>query len=297
MLATAARVLQRRGQLWRTNFTISGRLGGRPLRVPLRCGTGWEHLRMEEVWLFRAIAKLLRDRAGTFIDIGVNVGQTLIKVKAVDRSRHYVGFEPNPNCLQYLQHLVALNQFVDTTVIPIAVSNRAGVLKLFLKSDVDSMATIVDGFFFKPEQYTRSVVVPVFVGDDVLESLGVGTVAIVKIDVEGGELDVMQGLERTLRRSNPFVFCEVLPVVDEHIKPGRFRATRQAALRDLLADLEYAIFRINVDDTVEALEDFGGVHSDMTLSNYIFVPQPEVPRFARMFSMAPRITDPEWHDA
>lgn len=287
LLAAAARTLERRGQLWRANFTVSGRLGGRPLRVPLQFGAGWEHLRMREVWLYHAIEHLLKSRPGTFVDVGVNVGQTLIKVKAVEPDRDYVGFEPNPNCLQYVQHLITLNKFTHATVVPIAVSNRAGVLRLFLNPDVDPSATIVDGFR-EPDRYARSIVVPVFVGDEVLESIGVREVSIVKIDVEGGELDVMQGLERTLRRAHPFVVCEVLPVFDAETELGRFRAPRQAALRDLLGDLGYAIFRIYVDGTVEALSDFGGVHSDMTLSNYIFVPRADVSEFTQQFPASTR---------
>jgi len=125
--------------------------------------------------------------------------------------------------------------------------------------------------------------VPVFVGDDVLETLGVDEVAIVKIDVEGGELDVLEGLTRTLSRSNPLIFCEVLPIFDEQSELGRFRAPRQAQLSGLLQELGYVIFRIHVDETIEQLPDFGGPHSDMTLSNYIFVPRAEVPAFRRTF--------------
>ncbi len=86
-LTAAARALHRRGVLWRTNFTVGGRLAGRPLRVPLQFGAGWEHLRMGEVWLFDGLARVLRGRPGAFVDAGVNVGHTLVKVKAIDPER------------------------------------------------------------------------------------------------------------------------------------------------------------------------------------------------------------------
>src|SRR5689334_10466979 len=91
-LTAGAHALRRRGLLWRANFTVSGRLAGLPLRVPLQFGSGWEHLRMIEVWLFRAIERILRERTGVFVDVGVNVGHTLIKVKAADPDREYIGF-------------------------------------------------------------------------------------------------------------------------------------------------------------------------------------------------------------
>jgi hypothetical protein len=128
------------------------------------------------------------------------------------------------------------------------------------------------------------MLVPVYVGDDVLEDLGVTDVAIVKIDVEGGELDVMQGLTRTFRRSAPYVFCEVLPVFDVQSEMGRFRAQRQDTLLRLLEQLEYSVFRVYVDDSVEQVSEFG-LHADMTRSNYIFVPNAAVDSFRRRFKV------------
>ncbi len=283
-LTATARVMHRRGVLWRANFTIAGRIAGRPVKVPLEYGAGWEHLAMREAWLFRGIKQLLPDRPGAFIDVGVNVGHTLLKVKVADPDRRYVGFEPNPQCLTYVQHLINANRFTECTVVPVGVSNRTGVLKLYLNPDVDPSATLVEGFR-EPERYHRSVLVPVFVGDDMLDRLDVDDVAVMKIDVEGGELDVMQGFERTLRRTKPYVFCEVLPVFDPRSEVGQFRIRRQGELIELLRDLGYTLFRLYVDDRAEELAEFA-VHSDMTLANYIFVPNAEVGDFRRRFNVA-----------
>lgn len=284
VLTAAARKLNQRGSLWRTNFTVSGTLGGRPLRVPLQFGTGWEHLRMREVWMFDSMQQLLADRPGAFVDVGVNVGHTLVKVKAIDPDREYIGFEPNPNCLQYSQHLIEVNQFTRCTLVPAGLSSRSALMKLFLNPDVDPSATIVEGFR-EPERYARSMLVPVYVGDDVLADLGVTDVAVVKIDVEGGELDVVQGLAQTLARSAPYVFCEVLPVFDQQSEMGRFRARRQDTLLELLRSLRYSVFRVYVDHSVEQVTEFG-LHADMTRSNYLFVPEAAVAEFRRRFNIA-----------
>jgi FkbM family methyltransferase len=284
LMTGAARALHRRGLLWRTNFTVAGRLAGRPLKVPLQFGAGWEHLRMGEVWLFRGLQRVLADRAGAVIDVGVNVGHTLIKIKAIDADREYIGFEPNPVCLQYTQQLIAVNRFARTTIVPIGISDRSGVMKLLLNPDADPSATLVESFR-EPERYARSILVPVFTGDDVLDQLGVGEIAVIKIDVEGGELDVVNGLSRTLRRTAPIVFCEVLPVFDPLSQMGRFRLQRQTALLGVLRDHGYAIFRMYVDESIEQVSEFG-VHADMTRSNYAFVPEKDVDAFRRRFTEA-----------
>jgi len=281
-LTAAARWLHRRGWLWRANFGVAGTLGGRPLRVPFRFGSGWEHLRMREVWLFDALQRVMLERAGAVIDVGVNVGHTLVKIKTADPQRDYIGFEPNPQCMQYTQHLIRVNGYTRCTLVPVAISNRNGLLKLLQNFDVDPSATIVEGFR-EPERYEQATIVPVFGGDEALEDLGVREIAAIKIDVEGGEFDVLQGLERTIRRTSPCVFCEVLPVFDEHTDTGRFRLRRQTALRDWLGDHGYTIFRCDSDATMQELDDFG-VHADMTLANYVFVPGAELNTFRRQFA-------------
>lgn len=40
-----------------------------------------------EPWMIDLLAALLHQRSGAFLDVGVNVGQTLIKVKAIDSDR------------------------------------------------------------------------------------------------------------------------------------------------------------------------------------------------------------------
>jgi FkbM family methyltransferase len=281
-LTAAARWLNRRGWLWRANFAVAGTVGGRPLRVPFRFGSGWEHLRMREVWLFHALQRVMRERAGALIDVGVNVGHTLVKVKTADPDREYIGFEPNPQCLQYTQHLIRINGYRRCMLVPVAISNQTGLLKLLQNSDVDPSATIVEGFR-EPERYEHAMLVPVLRGDEVLADLGVREIAAIKIDVEGGELDVLQGLEQTIRQTSPCVFCEVLPVFDEHTDMGRFRLRRQTVLRAWLGDHGYTIFRCDGEGAVEELDDFG-VHADMSLVNYAFVPRAELNTFRREFA-------------
>jgi FkbM family methyltransferase len=273
-LTKAAQWLSGHGMLWRANFAVSGRLAGRPLRVPLEFGSGWEHLRMREVWLYHALQRVMAERRGAVVDVGVNVGHTLVKIKTADPEREYIGIEPNPQCLQYTRHLIDANGFQRCTLVPVAISNRSGLLKLLQNSDVDPSATIVEGFR-EPTRYERSTIVPVLPGDEVMDTLNVGDIAAIKIDVEGGELDVIQGLERTLRRTEPHIFCEVLPVFDERSEMGRFRLRRQTTLRAVLGDLGYAIFRADADQTMRPVDDFG-VHADMTLANYMFVPRSAV---------------------
>ena len=50
-----------------------------------RLATDFSH----EPQFLNVLERLFRERSGAFIDIGTNVGQTLIKVLAIDPDRHY----------------------------------------------------------------------------------------------------------------------------------------------------------------------------------------------------------------
>ena len=96
---TMLRALQRTGLLARMNFSVRARIGGQRVTVPIREGIGTNLLLQDEPWMFPLLGALLRQFPGVFVDVGVNVGQTLTKVKAIEPGRSYVGFEPNPVCV------------------------------------------------------------------------------------------------------------------------------------------------------------------------------------------------------
>jgi FkbM family methyltransferase len=265
---------------WRMNFSVDARVGDHSLKIPIMLGRGYQNLQIGEAWLFRAFAKVLDRREGAFVDVGVNLGQTLIKVKLIDPQREYYGFEPNPQCSQYVSELINCNGFTDCTLVPVGLSTAPSVATLWAKADaVDPSASMVPGFR-SAERYARKQHVPVFPGDALLSQ--VDRMAMLKIDVEGGELEVVSGLLETLARCTPIVFCEILPVFDETTDNGQFRKRRQDELLGKLRALGYSAFRMMQDETVVELAAIE-THASLALTNYAFVPPAEVDAFRRLF--------------
>jgi FkbM family methyltransferase len=263
-------VLTRLNVLWRFNGTVRGNWLGQPVAIPLIFGNGIQHVHASERWMYDVIRKLLERTSGAFVDVGANIGQTLLKVKMADRHRAYFGFEPNPVAVAYLQQLSARNRFTHTTIFPIGLSDHTAVVTLFLKDDVDPSASIVAGFR-RPERYSMSRGVAVHRGDDVLGQIGDLRVGVLKIDVEGAELDVIAGCARTITRDQPIIICEVLPVYDPTTEAGRLRRSRQQTLSALLAKLGYEIYRADGRGELEKIAEFV-VDSNISRSNYLFVP-------------------------
>ncbi|HMC96668.1 MAG TPA: FkbM family methyltransferase [Flavobacteriales bacterium] len=266
------RVLRRTGLLTRFNFSVRARIAGRRIAVPIREGIGMTLLVQDEPWMHPLLEGLLAQFPGIFVDVGVNVGQTLCKVKLIAPQRSYVGFEPNPVCIHYAQELVLLQKFTDARIVPAGLSDRDGLLQLELHtaSMDDSAATTVSDF--RPGfQVFRKLIIPVLRYGTVVRDLALGPVGIVKIDVEGGEREVLLGMEEQLRSDRPAVVLEILPV-------GRQapRLPRQQDVEALFSRIGYRMHRIHARDGGLHLESLTGpieVHDDQSLSNYLALPE------------------------
>jgi FkbM family methyltransferase len=146
----------------------------------------------------KLIQRLLRP-GETFIDIGANVGMhTLAAAIAMQARGRIIAFEPHPTTCELLRKSLLLNGFARMAEThQAAVSNREGVLPLFLGptsghhslyplgGDVGSTGAMVD--------------VPLVRIDDIISADT--RVDLVKIDVEGAELDAIEGACATIERN------------------------------------------------------------------------------------------------
>lgn len=91
------------------NFSVRTQNKGASIKVPIIGGVEISNIYEAEGWMDDILILLARKiTSGTFIDVGVNIGQTLIKVKnSFNSSINYLGFEPNPNCVNYCYKLIA----------------------------------------------------------------------------------------------------------------------------------------------------------------------------------------------
>jgi len=257
------------------NLTTVREIGGTAVVVPLVGRVGFDNLSPSESWLDAWLVRLFKHRTGLFVDVGVNVGQTLLKVKTAWPQIPYVGFEPNSVCFHYTQRLLELNRFEKCTLLPVGLFNRTALLPFFMRHEYDVAASVVEGF--RPlSQSPKKTYVPVFDGDSVLEQLDLGQVGVIKIDVEGGELEVVEGLRRTICRDRPFIFCEILPVFPKEENKRSFRQPRQEQLIALLREIDYVLYRILPDTTALRLTGIEA-HDNLELTNYLFAPAENAP--------------------
>ncbi len=228
-----------------------------------------------EPWMLEILKKLFILREGVFIDVGVNLGQTLIKVKSADPLRRYIGFEPNPVCITYVNKLIEANTFEKCTLIPAGLFTETKILQLNLYQDNedDSSASIIKEL--RPvEEIKQSIYIPVSEFDAASKLLNIDTVGLIKVDVEGAELEVFKTLTNTISSDRPFILVEILPVTEGRDNEG---ISRQKQIEKLFRHLNYQFYRINKtrDSKFSGLEkvNLTNLNQNTHLRDYLLLPK------------------------
>ncbi len=255
-------------------------INGKKVKIPIIRKIGF--VVSSELWMIPIIEKIISFKKGSFIDIGVNLGQTLIKVKSIETDIKYIGFEPNPVCVFYVRELIKVNGFKNCYIVPVGISNENKLVELnFYVSDTDSAATIIKDY--RDQKISHKLYVPVYDFENLRSLLQIDNISIIKIDVEGAELEVIESLKKSLSEQRPLILCEILPV---YSNKNTFRKSRQEQIEKILKDLNYTIYRVeksNNDEFKNLLEiEEIGVHSDLKLCDYLFIPS-EIKSSVRSF--------------
>lgn len=258
-------------------------VSGKELLIPILGGLGLQYLHLSEPWMTNLLLKLKPLNPVHFVDIGVNLGQTLAKVYGVFDKISYVGFEPNCSCVNYAREIIRRNKLKDFNIIPVGISNQTEVLKLnfFSNDDNDSSASILADF--RPDQkIVNTIFVPVFDDRQLGQFLPENGYTIAKIDVEGAELEVLQGFSSWVTKVQPIILIEILPV---YSIDNTYRVERQAKLLSLLKSWKYTIFRVKKQQgiTIEFIDDIG-IHSSIDDSDYVLCPSESRDSLMKMFN-------------
>lgn len=266
------------------NFHVKSEIEGKSIVAPLKTGRGLESF-WRRSWKTEVIARLGKAEDAAFIDIGANLGQTLIDHYLADTETQYIGFEPNPHCVYYLTELIKANSLSRHTILPVGLANEAKIEPLYSRkgnSDDDS-ATLIEGL--RPTWELASQYVPCYRFDDVCRTLELKKISLIKIDVEGFELEVIKGMQETIKNLKPVILCEVL-FPDENADHS-FNKSRNEQMIQILDDLNYKVLQLikTPDDLrvidAKLIEGFSNEtfsEENRLLCDYLFVPAEEEKR-------------------
>jgi len=264
------------------NFSVPRSVNGTSVSVPVlgsvKVGVSGEK------WMSGVLKEIFRyAKGGIFYDVGINLGQTLIKVKTLEPGMQYVGFEPNPSCIAYLERLVAANGWRGVRVVPAGLSDSDGVVPLYASDGTDPESTIVAELRSEGQSAVRFV--PVFRHDTIEREVLDGRVAVLKIDVEGAELEVVRSLKGLIERDRPVIIMEVLP----NRTDNELKARRSKEMVGMISDLGYAFYRImktEADDYrgIAPVSDVGD-YTDSVMKDHVFVPSEQVDALGKIVTV------------
>ena len=152
----------------------------------------------------------IRDKK-CFFDIGANVGYyTLLAAEWMQQGSQIHAFEPSPEVFQQLQRTVrhargAANIHLSST----ALSNTDGKAAFYLPTNgAWTLGSLTQDF-----SYARGgtpIQVPTTRLDTYCHTHGVPRIDLIKMDVEGAEKQVLEGMGDLLSKWAPAIICEVL---------------------------------------------------------------------------------------
>lgn len=160
----------------------------------------------------RAVRRGLPDSGGCFIDVGANRGAVTIPVAHSCATCSVVSVEPVNEMIEMLKAGLVLNPSLG----------RVEVVHAFLvadgNADANAVPKLVDAswnlFVGSNDRKESGAIALSTEGailttlDDLVDSLELKWVDVLKIDVDGFELEVLRGAQRTIRRCAPLIVME-----------------------------------------------------------------------------------------
>jgi FkbM family methyltransferase len=153
-------------------------------------------------------------RGGTFWDVGANIGLiSLFASKIAGPDGHVLSFEPSPDVLALLRRNTEGKKNIK--VLPYGIGN-ADTLKSFAAQGTPTAASFVEDVTainrrFQPDQPIEQVTVTMRKLDTLLDAALSPAPSLVKIDIEGFELEALRGADRLLSSIRPKLLMEIHP--------------------------------------------------------------------------------------
>lgn len=215
------------------------------IKMSLRLG---EHMESQIFWY----GKYCRDiptqlkrflRPGmTFFDVGANIGEvSMLAAKYVGPSGKVFSFEPFPGLAERLRRHKALNKFEQVEVIEAALGKEAGQAQLLAASGLYRDGTANSGMvtmFRSEKRNTNAGWAKIMRADDFVQERGIKEINMMKIDIEGAELSMLEGSSNILRNFRPNIIIEIN---NETCLSAGYNPIE---ILDLLEEYDYKFFRL-----------------------------------------------------
>lgn len=163
----------------------------------------------EETALIRSILS----GSDVFVDVGANIGYYTCLARAL--GKRAIAVEPLEQNLSFLYRNLEANGWRDVEVLPVALGRKPGTAPLY---GGGTGASLVEGWSGTSSIWRRLAAISTL--DIILGTRFASERLLIKVDVEGFELEVLSGAEATLGRRSPHPVWLVEVNLTEHHPEG-----------------------------------------------------------------------------
>jgi FkbM family methyltransferase len=141
----------------------------------------------------------------TVYDIGANIGYvTLSLAKRVGPHGRVFAFEPVPKNIEFLRRTLEVNRLTTVKLLEAAASNASGDAVIRMTENLSTPSLV----WHRKNPASKELIIKTVVIDHLVEAGEIPHPSFVKIDVEGAEGLVLQGMRNTILAANPVLFIE-----------------------------------------------------------------------------------------
>jgi FkbM family methyltransferase len=149
------------------------------------------------------IMKMVLSRDSCCVDVGAHVGSVLEEIINISPGGKHIAFEPIP----YLFEELKSNEvFRNVSFYDFALSDEVGDATFFWVKNDPAYSGLKERRYDFPDPEIQKITVRKARLDDLIPSNQ--RINLIKIDVEGGELPVLQGAKRIITENKPYIIFE-----------------------------------------------------------------------------------------
>jgi FkbM family methyltransferase len=183
------------------------------------------------------------------MDIGTNIGETLLNFARLTGPKGYVyGFEPDEENYKNAIKNISLNNFENIYVFKNALSDKKETVKLYVVDPNNrGMNRILQQANDETEPYT---VLETITLDELVKENKIERINVMKLDIEGYEMNALRGATEILRKMKPLLFVEVgyTRLLKNNTSPNE--------LMKFLEDHGYKMKHAQTDEQISSAYDF-----------------------------------------